>query len=310
MHHAARFADEDDAGGHVPRLQFTLPKAVKAAGGDIGEVKCGRPPAPHPGALRHQAGEVAQGGGQGLFGAERNAGGKDAVDHVATARDAQAAIVHPGTGALFGPEQFVLGRVIDHARDHFALVFQGNGDRPVRHAVQEIRRAIQRIDDPAPGGIGPGTQAGFLAQPAIGGTATHQLVLDDALGLGIGLGHEIAGALGGHLQVFHLAEILDEGTASLAGGLDHQVEVGAALHGASPKGSGPAGSGLAGSGLAGSGRGDTRGGGRREGRLKGPVEWGGSGRLGQLWKKIVNFVAIFTEGPLWLRVGSDQKGDP
>ena len=46
---AACFADQDDAGGDVPRLQAIFPKAVKPARCDIGQIKRGRPQPAHAG---------------------------------------------------------------------------------------------------------------------------------------------------------------------------------------------------------------------------------------------------------------------
>jgi choline dehydrogenase len=148
--------------------------------------QCGGFVRSHPGAERHQTGKVGDTGGQRRLGPERDAGGKQTLDHGPSARHPQAAIVHPRPGTLFSPVQFVLGRVKDHTRNDFALVFQTDGNRPMRQAVQKVGCAVQRIDDPATGGVGPLTAAGFLAQPAIGRAARHQLFLDDALGFQVG----------------------------------------------------------------------------------------------------------------------------
>ena len=85
--------------------------------------------------------------------AEGDAGGEDHLDHLAPARDAQPAVVEVGAGALLGHEHLVLDRIVDHARHDLALVLERDRDRPVRQPVQEVRRAVERIDDPAPGRV-------------------------------------------------------------------------------------------------------------------------------------------------------------
>jgi hypothetical protein len=62
----------------------------------------------------------------------------------------------------------------------------------MRQAVQEIRCAVQRIDDPAAGGVGPLDLVAFLGQPAVIGARCGQLFADDLLGPCIGARDEIA----------------------------------------------------------------------------------------------------------------------
>jgi hypothetical protein len=100
----------------------------------------------------------------------------------------------------------------------------------MRHAVQEVRGSVERIDDPAPRRVLALLAAAFLAEPAVIGPRAHQLLLQDLLGGDVGAADEIARPLHRDLQVLHLAEILHQAPARLAGGLDHDVEIGGALH--------------------------------------------------------------------------------
>ena len=145
------------------------------------------------------------------------------------ARHAQAAVVDPGAGAFLGHEHLVLDRVVDHARHDLALVLQGDRDRPVRQAVQEVDRAVERIDDPAAGRVLALHLGALLAEPAVGRARLGQFVADDLLGLEVGAADEVARALGGDLQVLDLAEIAQEAARRLAGRLDHDVHVGRGL---------------------------------------------------------------------------------
>ena len=80
----------------------------------------------------------------------------------------------------------------------------------MRQAVQEVRRPVERIDDPAPGRVGALDRLGFLAHPAIGRARAHQFIADDLFRLGIGAADEIARPLDRDLKVLDLAEILHE----------------------------------------------------------------------------------------------------
>ena len=109
-------------------------------------------------------------------------------------------------------------------------MFKRDADGPVRQAVQKVGGAIQRVDDPAPGrvcALGLGT---FLAEKAISRARAEQILAQNAFGLPVGAGHEVAGALGRNLKVLDLAKVLDQGAAHLAGCFLHQVQVCAALH--------------------------------------------------------------------------------
>jgi hypothetical protein len=62
--------------------------------------------------------------------------------------DADAAVVQEGAAALAGGEHLVAQRVIDHRLIDLALVGEGNRDGVLREAVDEIGRAVERVDDP------------------------------------------------------------------------------------------------------------------------------------------------------------------
>jgi hypothetical protein len=98
------------------------------------------------------------------------------------------------------------------------------------HAVQEVRRPVERIDDPAPRRVGALDIGAFLAEEPVIGPCAQEFLLQDLLGRPVRAADEIAGPLGRDLQVLHLAEILHQAPPRLAGGLDHDVEIGGALH--------------------------------------------------------------------------------
>ncbi len=86
--------------------------------------------------------------------------------HLAGA-DADAAIVEEGAATLFRRVEFIGRRVEDYAGDDLAIALQRDRDGKLRDAVQEVCRAVERIDDPAMRAIGALDLFAFLAEEAI-----------------------------------------------------------------------------------------------------------------------------------------------
>ena len=149
------------------------------------------------------------------FADERNTGGDQAARQFLAARDAQAPRARVGrvderAVAFLGPEQFVGDRLVDDAGDDLAVALERQRDREVRHAVQEIRRAIERIGDPAIMAVAPiGALhlAAFLAEETVFGARAFELLAKRALGHDVGAAHEIAGAFFRNLELLDFAEI-------------------------------------------------------------------------------------------------------
>ena len=93
----------------------------------------------------------------------------------------------------------------------------------MRVAVQEIGRAIQRIDDPAAGRVFAGHGGRFFANPAIAWAGGHQFFVDDLFCGDIGPADKITRTFHRNLEVLNLAEVLDQTAASFARGFDHDV---------------------------------------------------------------------------------------
>jgi hypothetical protein len=62
--------------------------------------------------------------------------------------DPDAAVVEEGAAALAGGEHLVAQRVIDHRLGDLPAVGEGNRDRVLGKSVDEIGRAVERVDDP------------------------------------------------------------------------------------------------------------------------------------------------------------------
>ena len=113
----------------------------------------------HAGCDRHHRAQLTQKQGVVFKTEKRDAGGEERLLDPPPARDAQPAAVEKGAGAAFGGVQLVVNGRVDDARERLAVALQRDRDGEVRNAVQEVRRAVERIDDPAVGGIAAGDRA-------------------------------------------------------------------------------------------------------------------------------------------------------
>jgi hypothetical protein len=96
--------------------------------------------------------------------------------------------------------------------------------REHRKAVQEVGRAIERVDDPhrIPGAA----CATFLREEGVSGVGPMDHRDDLALGCAVDLAHEIVPALGGDLDPFDAGEAADDQFARAPRGADGDIEKG------------------------------------------------------------------------------------
>ncbi len=156
----------------------------------------------------------------------RQPAGDHAVAKVASPGDAQALIVEEGALAALGDVKLVIGRIIDQAGDHGAFALQADRNRELRNAVQKIRGAVERIDDPGVALVVAFADAAFLADKAVARPRLGEVAMQHLLGAMIGHGDEIGRSLQRHLKIFDLAEVALETAAGAARGFDHDVDEG------------------------------------------------------------------------------------
>ena len=72
----------------------------------------------------------------------------DRLLRVVAVGDPHRALVAVGAGTAARPEQVVVDRVVGHADRGPAVDQVGQRHRPVGHAAQEVRGAVDRVDDP------------------------------------------------------------------------------------------------------------------------------------------------------------------
>ena len=103
-------------------------------------------------------------------------------------------------------------------------IVEADRDREMRDAVQEIGRAVERIDDPAMMRVAALGGAAFLEQQAIAGAGPRQFVLQRALGSEVGGRDEFARPLDRDLQLLDLAEIADQAARRFQSGVRHHID--------------------------------------------------------------------------------------
>jgi len=130
-----------------------------------------------------------------------------------------------------GGEHLVGHRIVDQARDQDSFALERNGNGELRDAVQEIRGAVERIDDPGVRLVGAFAASTFLAQETVTRPCLGKFGVERFFGAAVGGRDEIGRTLERDLQVLDLAEIALERARRLAGGGNHDVEEGGAQHG-------------------------------------------------------------------------------
>ena len=94
----------------------------------------------------------------------------------------------------------------------------------MRHAVQKVHCAVQRVDDPAVLGINGTCQPGFLAEKGVVTVGALEHRNDLGLCLPVYLGDEVVVAFAVHLQRIQAAHALCNHTSGGARGADADVQ--------------------------------------------------------------------------------------
>ncbi len=92
--------------------------------------------------------------------------------------------------------------------------------------MQEVRGAVERIDQPAVLSVLGFNLAGFFHQEAVIRAGAAQFRVDDLFGAAVCLADIVAGALERNLKILDFAKIASEAAAGLHSGLYHNVEKG------------------------------------------------------------------------------------
>jgi hypothetical protein len=78
-----------------------------------------------------------------------DAGDDEAVGERPAIGNPQTTIIQKRSLALLCREELVRRGIVDDARDDLAVPLEAERDCEMRNAVQEVRGAVERIDDPS-----------------------------------------------------------------------------------------------------------------------------------------------------------------
>src|SRR5690606_17645572 len=84
-----------------------------------------------------------------------NARGDDGIGEALARGDPDAAVIEKCALALLGCEKLIGNGIINQSSDDLAFALQTDRDGEERYAVQEIRRAVEWVDDPPVGLVSP-----------------------------------------------------------------------------------------------------------------------------------------------------------
>jgi len=201
----------------------------EAPGGDVREVERGRPEPADTRGAPHRSGEhgkvrrVARGSAR-----VRDAGRDQRAREVRVRRDAEAGPVEPCPAPLLGDERLVLRGVEHHPGDDAAAALERDRYGEMRNAVDEVGRAVERIDD-VPVGVGTGSawrRSALLADEPTAGVRAEQGALERLLGLEVRGGDEIRRALEVDLELGTPAEVVHQPFARAARRTHHRRQLG------------------------------------------------------------------------------------
>ena len=138
---------------------------------------------------------------------KRNAGGKNRLIHLRATGDSHAPVVEKSALAFFRPEHLFVDRFINNPGGNLAIFFERDRHGKMRDAMDEICRAIDRVDDPAAVRIIAGNLAIFFHQKAIIVPRVFKLFFKHFFGADIGGGDKVSWPFAGYLQLINFTVI-------------------------------------------------------------------------------------------------------
>lgn len=224
-HEAARLGDEQATRRDVPHVDALFEEAVEAARRDVREIERRRARAAQPGARLRHLGEEARVGVEAVFFAERKARADQRVREAVAPADADAPVVQVGAAAARRGEEVVVVRIVDHRLRDDALVRKRDRHAVVRKAVNEVRRAVERIDDPLEFGC-VARFAGFFGEDRMIGISGLQRFDDRVFRRLVDFRHEIVLLLLADLDQIEVERCAIDDLSGAASRLDSDVEHG------------------------------------------------------------------------------------
>ena len=154
--------------------------------------------------------------------AERKAGADQRAVEPEPLGHAQAPAVEQGADSSLGGEQLAAQRVEHDADFRAAAVAAGDRDRELRETVQEIRGAVERVDDP--GVVVTRRRAALFGEEAVARVGLADRGDHDLLRGAIDLAHEVVAVLLADRERADAVEAAHDDVAGAARGADRDVE--------------------------------------------------------------------------------------
>jgi len=206
-HQSARLGHHQRAGGTVPWGQAEFKETVIAPAGDIRQVERGSAGAAHACGEAADPGEEFKIALEVIDPAKRETGPEQGFLQAQALGHANPTVIEKGATAPTGCEQFVPIGVVDHPLGDHAALHQRDRDRILRQTVDEVRGAIERIDNPdmlAQSGIALDWASlsvdvtGLFAQNRVAGEGAKQRFDDRVFGCPIDFGDKVVGLFTGN----------------------------------------------------------------------------------------------------------------
>ena len=141
-------------------------------------------------------------------------GADQRVFHFLAAAHANLAVVERRAFAARCGEDILAHRIVDSGGFHAALDLHADRNAKLREAVQEIGRAVERVDDPD--GIGFALCAGFLGEDRVVGVVILDDFDDRVFCSTVGVTDEIVVSFLLDIELVELVEMPDEDGAATA----------------------------------------------------------------------------------------------
>src|SRR6478609_8440832 len=103
--------------------------------------------------------------------------------------------VEPGAAAAPGRKQFVAHRIVNDANLDLARGDTCDRDAEMRHSAREVRRAIDRIDDPGAAALAGRTSLALFADEPVARKSQEQPLRDKRLRLAVDLRQKVVRTL-------------------------------------------------------------------------------------------------------------------
>src|SRR6185437_2898566 len=188
---SASLTDDERRSGEVPRRKRELPERLESSARDVAQVECGRSGTSNACRRARNGLELSQIPRQLLERAEREAGAYERERWIVDARDRDRRAVARGAFAQQSRERFPGNDVAHDARRERSANHQRDRYRVLRIAVQEVGRAVERIDDEERLGIERRIGRELFAEDARRRRAGEQRFAHDAFRARVDIAHVI-----------------------------------------------------------------------------------------------------------------------